>query len=310
MKARDFMVAESIRKRLELGWFDTQFIQYGVAYWKDDQAHYIICDDSVDLFEHVHRLDGREKYATPIITFMRDLHVPEGRKEVYENKVRGQNIKELRRRLPDAYFDIVRAIPLTSGDAAVAILDPIQEELVGRSHEVYLNIFEGLVELARERYQLSFETFTSYLEWIEKERALIINKIAKAGRFKTEMYGFVYDAGSAQPKLFATATKPDMIRRREELRDQGVEMSPILSQVYSYNDHAQVRKLRPIFMDMAKAYLDADYMETVKAIYDLPTPLPVDAVRAADEALAQARLGGDVANAWRLQKKRWGVEAL
>jgi hypothetical protein len=307
MMARDILVAEMIRKRAELGYFDTQFIQYGASYWKAGQVHYIIADDDVMLFYQMHALGEEEKYATQIISFNDTLHVPEGAKEVYEAKLRAQNIKKLRLRLPDAYFDIVRTIPLESEDAAVPILEPIREALVGRSHEAYLNIMQGLVELARERYQLKFSTYQDYLAWIERERALIINRITRTGRFNTTVFGFAVDSGGPVPKIFATATESDMLRKRELYTAQDKRMSPVLTQNYTYDDHTLLRMLRPKFMDMAKKYMDASYMETVNAIYDLPSPIPAQAVAEADAAIAAAGLGPDVETAWQLQKKRWGV---
>ena len=307
MMARDILVAEMIRKRAELGYFDTQFIQYGASYWKAGQVRYIIADDDVQLFCRMHALDEEEKYATPVITFSKTVHVPEGAREVYENRIRAINIKALRRRLPDAYFDIVRQVPLQTSDGAVSLLEPVREALVGRSHEVYLNILEGLVKLVRERYQLTNATYRDYMDWIERERALIINSISRGGRFKTTIYGFAYDSGGTVPRLFATATESDMLRKREMLTEQNKRMGPVLAQHYTYNEHTVLRTLRPAFTEMAKRYLDADYMATVNAICDLPSPIPAEAVAAADAALASACLGEDAEKAWCLQKKRWGV---
>lgn len=309
MKQRDLLVADFVRQREELGYFDTQFLIYGGAYWTNNGPQYIVSaqEDKVHCALEAVAHEGR--FPTVVVQMDETVHVPFGMKEDYLYRQKIALLKRLRRIFPEAYFQQLLALRFEQNDAAAPIFTDMMQQLDGMVSRRYLHLFIGLVEYAYASLKLSDASYHAISEWVRASREEMLYEDTRKDQFGKTFHGFAYLEGESIRHYF-TATLSDLMRKKQELILSKRLVSPTYSKECWYNFDYTLKDVRKDFKRELESYLNATYMATIRAIVALPCGVNQASYLAVQQALETNGYAQEAIDSFTRMGWLWHVESV
>ncbi len=302
LQFRDAQVAEDVRKKAELGWFEQEFTMYGTAYLNDGEMCYKISADAGKIYAFIEASSRQQIFCSNVLTHTRTLAVPIGEKEETALAVKKETACLLRRAYPPEFFRLLAQLAEDiRTDAAYPWLCAQRETLEGIFDERRLAHFQDLVQHCYSAQKLSPAHCRELLDWVHQQYLCMLDDFVSKDRFEKSFYGIAYASGSGFRYLHDSL--PEYIcQRQAALEEKGVFVSPVFAQTLWYNYTYDLAACRQDYDALLKATLSPDMLKQLQIILRGPqyTPRP-SFIRTLQDMGPQAQ------DAFNRHLGRWGV---
>lgn len=190
---RDLTCIHSVAHMTEYGKYEEEFIVYGCCSKENGKLLYRISPDYKELATFAQNAIFTEQYPSPIHTAMNRCVVQAGQKEtlLYETELR--LAASLQCMYPQLFFDeIDKCVVVKSSDAARSIFLQLQTQMNGIFSLDYLQLFEGLLQMAYQAKLLTKPTLTTIQAWVQKMQKQMACDVVIMKPLERTFYGFCY----------------------------------------------------------------------------------------------------------------------
>jgi len=261
---RDIQIAMDVRKKAELGWFDTEFTMYGCAYLKDGNMYYKISPKAQDIYDFIEKSMCQGIYPSNVMKLLEKCQVPSGTKEVIEQQLKKKLAKMLQSAYSKEFFEYLYSIARKMQDnTAASLLWAEAEELEGIFEEEKLCHFEELVHYVRGCGHIDAYNYRELLYWISEERKNMGENFISKNTFEKTMYGIAYEI-DGQIKYAENAQKTVIYEKKYRLEQNGYFVTNIFSKNYWYDAQNKLENIRNDFKETLITFFNVTYLAKIK----------------------------------------------
>lgn len=264
---RDVQVALDVAKRAEMGWFDVEFTMYGCAYWNGRERYYRISASDEKIYDFIEEGAAHNVLPTDICLLSQKYPVPTGMREYIALDVKKDLALEMAEKFPQSFFVLLEQLALeATDDGALSWLLTQQKQLSGCFDTKKIQRFQAMTDYAYTCRKLTRQSYIELKKWIAEEKKSMMENIIAKDIFEKTFYAIAYVENN-QLKFVINARRGYIYQKKYALELQGFFVSPVYSETYYYNYTIRLPQIRQMFENEARAYLNADYMVTLKAIF-------------------------------------------
>jgi len=268
---RDINTGFMVREMIESGYYDEGFQYFGVAYWRNNDAHCIISSDEISVCAALEQMMLQGIIVTPVLEIIRRLKLSEAERE--QSLLRLQ--EELKQKLFDTftpeYFSLLTKFGNEpSQNTAFLLLENYRNKLNNNATDNKWNAFAGLVQTAMSAKLLNAAGYNTLLESIDSSTSNLDQSI----QYHT-MTGFAYLDDLGQCQYCANGYRPKTIEKKFGLAEQKILSTPILEyrQNKENNPDGQVNITRNDFLLLMTDIFDKDYLTVLQQLQSLPAAI-------------------------------------
>lgn len=269
---RDLTCIHSVAHMTEYGKYEEEFIVYGCCSKENGKLLYRISPDYKELATFAQNAIFTEQYPSPIHTAMNRCVVQAGQKEtlLYETELR--LAASLQCMYPQLFFDeIDKCVVVKSSDAARSIFLQLQTQMNGIFSLDYLQLFEGLLQMAYQAKLLTKPTLTTIQAWVQKMQKQMACDVVIMKPLERTFYGFCYQNSNGAYCYKMNAQEYAVLQEQRKIKRRGLACTPIFHKTYRYDYQIEPKMLREQFRQQLESYLGAQYWQYWKAIRALPS---------------------------------------
>lgn len=304
---RDFKVAEDVGKMMELRRFEVEFEIFGTVYWQDGKRHYLVSKSEDTLYYQLEPLALQDTYPLALQTWHESALVPAGWDEEIEQTIKVHFCHSLHDIYPEGFWhNIEKVTEAAINDSATQILDPLQDLLDGVFDSDQIQLFEGLLNRAYLRRNLTRRSYQMYAEWLREIRQEMVDDVVTKDVFNRELYGFAYQAENGKIQYYLNASQRLMHEKQEKHQKLGHLVTPIFQKKYWYNYDYRLDQVRVDFRELLKQLFNEEYFNMLSRLAALN--VSVDTI-VYNEILAMYHEQDNVTlmNAWENLGYQWGI---
>lgn len=281
-KDANLVAAQTAGAMIEMGCFAQEFTMYGSACYEAGQRRYIISADEARVADLVHSSAHAQALFTPLKQLTMSVVVPSGCLEEVSRAVKKRLARELADRYPLGYFQLAaQLLAVPPNDQAEDILLTMRQSLEGIFEEEKLQVFEGLLDLASYKKNITELTEHELRRWLRRMREEMADDGRQMACFSKTFYGFVYFKPDGTKAKDINVCREIIYRHRQTGQRQGSWMTPVLCRTYWYDHDQTVQALRAQFADhLAKVY-DEDYLTLWRTLMAIPAAVSPEAFHTA-----------------------------
>ena len=304
-KDANLVAAQTAGAMIEMGCFAQEFTVYGSAYYEAGQRRYIVSSDEAKIVDFVQSPTHAGGFPTPLSQLTMSVVVPSGCAEEVGRAVKKRLARELAKYYPLGYFQLAAKLLDTPPNAqAESDLLAMRQSLEGVFEEDRLQLFEGLLDFAYHKKNVTELTNRELRRWLERTRGEMADDGRQRDRFSKTFYGFVYFKPDGTPAQDINVCRELIYRHRQQWQRQRIIMTPVLSKTYWYNYSCTVQELRAQFAEHLAAVFDECYLTLWQRLRAIPSAVrPAvfqDAQQQAGAAYGQPAREALEAIGWRL----------
>lgn len=265
-KLQDEHIAEDVRKKSELGWFDVEFTMYGTAYIAAGEMCYRTSSIADKIYHYMERHETNDCYCGNVLCYSEKCPVPMGMKEEKALNVKKTLAHQLRARYPQALFTLLSEIAEEAReDSAYPLLLQEQQNLEGCFDERRLRYFRELVDYAYGCLKLNSEHHHQFMNWISAELRNMEDDFKDKDIFEKTFYGIVYHQNGKDYYLY-DALREYIYTKKYQLEQKGIMTTPLFSETYWYNYTYRIRDAQKDYVQLFHEIMNAAYLEKLQAI--------------------------------------------
>lgn len=304
-KDANLLAAQTAGEMIEMGCFAKEFTVYGSAYYEEGQRRYIISADEAKIADFIQDAAHAELLPTPLSQLSVSAVVPAGEQEAVSRAVKVRLARQLAASYPLAYFQLAAEIlTVTPNDQAEKWLKAMQEELEGVYEEERLQLFEGLLQYACYKKNVTPLVGHQMRQWLARMRREMADDGRPTERFVKTFYGFIYFKEDGSRAQDINVCREVIYRHRSQWRQ--MEMTPVVAKTYWYNQNQTVQDLRAQFASHLDEVFDEGYLTIWRALSAIaPAVAPAQWQRACQQA--EEAFGPEAQEALREIGRRLGL---
>lgn len=306
LQFRDAQVAEDVRKKAELGWFDMEFTMYGAAYPADGEMNYRISSDAGQIYSFIEQAGYEQRFCSNVLTLTKTCAVPMGMKDEMSLTVKKELACQLRKAYPQELFLLLSelAAEIRSDDAYPWLMAK-REALEGIFDDRQLRHFQTLIQYCYSCQKLSEAHYQSLMAWVRREYQCMLDGFVSKDLFEKHFYGFAY--ASDHGYRYLQDSLPEYIYQHKfALEEQGVFTSPVLTETLWYNYTYSLADCRKDYEKLLKTTLNGPDLQSLHAIMNSAAELTL--ADAYHRALQD--MGEKAAATFDRYLGRWGLRPL
>ncbi len=304
---RDLQVAQDIKERSKLGWFEQEFDYFAVSYYHDDEQYYLLSSNAKRVYDFAEQSLLDNVYCTPIQSYRKKCPVPSGTEELIAKDLKVTFAKELQQAFsPDFLREFSEIFSERANDSAVAILDAWQDEAAGSFDAEILYLFQTLLEEAYRAKVLKSYTYRQYRDFLAEMYEDMGDELLVKDIFKRDFYSMMYIDGQKENTVI-NAQKNRLYAKRDELWLKGVQTTPIYQKTYWYNHDYRLIDARKDYEQHLTTPLVREFLSTAKLINDLPAAIAGSEYDDCAEKFS-ARYGERIKPYLEMYRMRWHIK--
>lgn len=269
----DEAIAMEVGKRLELGCFAEQIVNYGTCFVQNQKTQYFISDNA----ENVHNfMQGKLEegiYCLPTVRRSKTMLIPSGERASLTQSFKVEAARMLQWQHAGNIMEQIQILAPRNTNAAAELLDELCGELHGCFAEESLYIFEGLVETAYYAGKLTAYDYIRYHDWLKLVRTTVEAEAIVHDTHERTYTGFAYVDETGNTKYYYNAVRASTLERKCELQKKKLLVTPIFQKWYSFQQVGQFRHVVDDFKQKLRTIYSATYMAILKELYGLPSTL-------------------------------------
>lgn len=253
MGTRDDMCGIDVARMAELGGFAEEITIIGCVYKQDGDVLYRVTDDPDEAY-HFYENAARQGIlpTLPQIYVRREI-IPAGQRERMTDEAKLTCARQMRDAFDSRFwqcFDALAATP--AANSAADILERYRKDLEGRYAREPLDLFSVFLDEALERHRLSTEAYADFTGWLEENYEKMADDWIVKEQYERTFYGFASYRDAATLNLRVDTAPFNLLEKQQDLRQQGVHVTPIFKKTIQYRESAALPKVRRQFQDWLK----------------------------------------------------------
>lgn len=253
MGTRDDMCGIDVARMAELGGFAEEITIIGCVYKQDGDVLYRVTDDPDESY-HFYENAARQGIlpTLPQIYVRREI-IPAGQRERMTDEAKLTCARQMRDAFDSRFwqcFDALAATP--AANSAADILERYRKDLEGRYARESLDLFSVFLDEALERHRLSTEAYANFAGWLEENYEKMADDWIVKEQYERTFYGFASYRDAATLNLRVDTAPFNLLEKQQDLRQQGVHVTPIFKKTIQYRESAALPKVRRQFQDWLK----------------------------------------------------------
>ena len=263
---RDIQVALDVARRAEMGWFDVEFTMYGCSYLYNGKRYYRVSAEAEKIYDFIENGAQKNILPTNIAILTEKYPVPIGMHDYVARDVKQSLARQMRDDFSGEFFKyLAETAELITEDTAVPILLQERDKVEGCFNHRKIKKFEDLVNFAYNCRKITLEHYKEFTTWIAEERKSMEDDLLIKDTIEKTFYAIAYknDFGL---EYWENACKEHVYKKKYELEQKGVLVSPIFSETYWYNYTTRLSKVREVFEKELRSVVNTDYMEMIEMI--------------------------------------------
>ena len=253
MGTRDDMCGIDVARMAELGGFAEEITIIGCVYKQDGDVLYRVTDDPDEAY-HFYENAARQGIlpTLPQIYVRREI-IPAGQRERMTDEAKLTCARQMRDAFDSRFwqcFDALAATP--AANSAADILERYRKDLEGRYAREPLDLFSVFLDEALERHRLSTEAYADFAGWLEENYEKMADDWIVKEQYERTFYGFASYRDAATLNLRVDTVPFNLLEKQQDLRQQGVHVTPIFKKTIQYRESAALPKVRRQFQDWLK----------------------------------------------------------
>lgn len=303
---RDFKVAEDVAKMMEMRRFEVEYTMYGSLLRREGQKCYLISDEASRVISFGQQREHFDDYPFPMITHTKMTTVPAGSEEDIAWLVKAELAKIIASRYPDEFLQrFYQLADTAANDAAEPLLSPLAERMHGYYQADDLLLFQGLMDLALRRKNLTQGTCAQYIAWLEQQRQEMADDPVWQDKFSKTLYGFCTREQNGSIKAYYNAEESKIYQKKAQLEDQGFLVTNVLADTCWYNYDKTLADARTEFGQRLLYLLDDTYFTCLTELQQLP---PAVDAKVFQQLYADCQnYGSSAAEAMKQYGQYWGM---
>lgn len=299
--------ANSLKKLMELGCFDKEFVYYSTAYQDGDRIAYKISAKEYELQKFVEQAAKENLWPISVHRYIKRTPCPSGQETKIREKVKYDAAKSLRNIYDENFFQAVTALSsIEANNLAYPLLKEWEDQLEGIYNRELITLYESLVLLALESKVLTMRSYLEIAEWLKDIYKQLDDDIIVKGRYKKVLSGFAYKKiGSDWAYLFNARTEVTYEERsKKEL--EGYIVTPVFVRELWLNTMSEFDKKRVAFKNDYKAYCENVYFSCFEKIKSIKSP--IESAKFEEQLKKVETLCTDEAiNAFKAYRFKWNI---
>lgn len=251
---RDAETAIEVSRLMELKYFDTQFLYYGVAYAEQGRVKYRLHDNAERMVRFVGQCAEKGLYPTEIRSRTTLKKAPSGHEQIVAEEARQEFVELLKQEYPVEFYRGLTGLGETVADnTAEERLREEQKKLEYCYDPDKIQLFQGLVQMAFEQKVLQPGALQEFRTWSRKRLEVIRDCTNIFRNRKKTFYGYRY----LENGVWHSYCNGDLItaeKRRYEAMVQGMVCTPMAAKDY-WLDSCPDKKI-PLWKAEAEAYFN------------------------------------------------------
>lgn len=300
--------ALNVKQMAELGWFDVEYTMYGCAYLNQSgKMCYRVSAEEDDIYDFIEKSTRENIYPSNLESITRKYPVPSGMKELLANEVKKELAKELRKKYPKQFFEILYSLAdMIRSDHAKNILWTKTDQLEGKFEESTLNRFEDMIHYSYSCLKLTQQEYKELLNWVEEEKKNMDDNFISKDVFEKTMYGICYLEHGAV-KYLSNAQRGYIYRMACKFEETGKDVGEIYAKTYWYNNYSY--RLPDVIRDYKENLQQICNLEYMQQIQRIKGTVDTDKKEVFLLKLADLKRNGSesAVNTMLRYGKRWGV---
>ena len=272
LKFRDAQVAEDVRKKAELGWFEQEFTMYGTAYLAPDGMTYKVSADAGKIYRFIDDASAQQIFCGNVLSLTKTQAVPVGAEASAALAVKKELACRLRQAYPPELFLLLDELAdYCRTDAAYDWLIAERDALEGVFDEERLHFFERLIRRCYSCQKLSAAHYQTLTTWLQEEFQGLLDSFVSKDIFEKHFYGLAYSSGTGYRYLYDSLPET-LYQRQAALEEQGVFVSPVIAQTRWYNYTYTLADARRDYQTTLHTFLNTDRLQKLQHLATLPNP--------------------------------------
>ena len=253
MGTRDDMCGIDVARMAELGGFAEEITIIGCVYKQDGDVLYRVTDDPDEAY-HFYENAARQGIlpTLPQIYVRREI-IPAGQRERMTDEAKLTCARQMRDAFDSRFWQCFDALAATPAENSAAdILERYRNDLEGRYAREPLDLFSVFLDEALERHRLSTEAYADFAGWLEENYEKMADDWIVKEQYERTFYGFASYRDAATLNLRVDTVPFNLLEKQQDLRQQGVHVTPIFKKTIQYRESAALPKVRRQFQDWLK----------------------------------------------------------
>lgn len=253
MGTRDDMCGIDVARMAELGGFAEEITIIGCVYKQGGDVLYRVTDDPDEAY-HFYESAARQGIlpTLPQIYVRREI-IPAGQRERMTDEAKLTCARQMRDAFDSRFWQCFDALAATPAENSAAdILERYRNDLEGRYAREPLDLFSVFLDEALERHRLSTEAYADFAGWLEENYEKMADDWIVKEQYERTFYGFASYRDAATLNLRVDTAPFNLLEKQQDLRQQGVHVTPIFKKTIQYRESAALPKVRRQFQDWLK----------------------------------------------------------
>lgn len=253
MGTRDDMCGIDVARMAELGGFAEEITIIGCVYKQDGDVLYRVTDDPDEAY-HFYESAARQGIlpTLPQIYVRREI-IPAGQRERMTDEAKLTCARQMRDAFDSRFWQCFDALAATPAENSAAnILERYRKDLEGRYAREPLDLFSVFLDEALERHRLSTEAYADFAGWLEENYEKMADDWIVKEQYERTFYGFASYRDAATLNLRVDTAPFNLLEKQQDLRQQGVHVTPMFKKTIQYRESAALPKVRRQFQDWLK----------------------------------------------------------
>lgn len=253
MGTRDDMCGIDVARMVELGGFAEEITIIGCVYKQDGDVLYRVTDDPDEAY-HFYENAARQGIlpTLPQIYVRREI-IPAGQRERMTDEAKRSCAREMQRAFDARFWQLFDALAETAAtDSAHDVLADARASLEGRYAREALDLFSVFLDEALARHRLTPASYARFSSWAEENYEKMADDWIVKEQYERTFYGFASYRDAATLNLRVDTAPFNLLEKQQDLRQQGVHITPIFKKTIQYRESAALPKVRRQFQDWLK----------------------------------------------------------
>lgn len=253
MGTRDDMCGIDVARMVELGGFAEEITIIGCVYKQDGDVLYRVTDDPDEAYRFYQ--DAAREGLLPTLPqiYVRREIIPAGQRERMTDEAKRSCAREMQRAFDARFWQLFDALAETAAtDSAHDVLADARASLEGRYAREALALFSVFLDEALARHRLTPASYARFSSWAEENYEKMADDWIVKEQYERTFYGFASYRDAATMNLRVDTAPFNLLEKQQDLRQQGVHVTPIFKKTIQYRESAALPKVRRQFQDWLK----------------------------------------------------------
>lgn len=286
LQFRDLQLAQDFMKKADMGYLETEFVAYGLAFYKDNKRQYIVSTDETEIYSFQNQLVLEGCCPTSMAKRKTVFRVPDGCEETATEEIKFEVAKYLQEQYSEKYF--TNLSNLMNGEAnnqAEKLLAPFWTYLNGKYNADWLQLFSSTVDIVFLRKNITKVTYEKIKMWINRCYKEMSDTPLVKDMFERTFYGMAIKEKTGKWNHYFNANCATLKKKYENALSDGQLTTPIFAKKYWYSYTYTLDNVKNDFKNYLYKIMNHDYLTLIEYIDALPTVVQVEDIEALKKSL-------------------------